>query len=153
MSYKIAHMIIKPLIHTFHNVIEKENFAMMVNIINLLDLILNECNFQGQKNISKELIDTKQIRQNCEEIFVFRNCVLLQSIKDGLSSNLSFVRQKFIKFVEMLVPYMRKFTKENESFKDTYKTYIKDLMNIFCALLQKVDVTFFSAKSKNIFAN
>lgn len=32
----------------------------------------------------------------------------------------------------MLVPYMRKFTKENESFKDTYKMYIKDLMDIFC---------------------
>ena len=70
---------------------------------------------------------------------------MLQSIKDGLSSNLSFVRQKFIRFVEMLIPYMRKFTKENESFKDTYKMYISDLMKIFCELLKKVDITFFSA--------
>jgi hypothetical protein len=45
VSYRIAHMIIKPLINTFYTVIENNNYAMMVNIINLLDLILNECNF------------------------------------------------------------------------------------------------------------
>lgn len=152
VSYRIAHMIIKPLITTFYTVIENENYAMMVNIINLLDLILNECNFQGQRHGHiKELMDTKAIRQNCEDIFVFKNTILLQSIKNGLSSPLSFVRQKFIRFVEMLVPYMRRFTKENESFKDTYKMYIKDLLDIFCQLLRKVDVTFFSAYQKNIF--
>jgi len=45
ISNKIAHLIITPLINTFHHVIVKKNFAMQVNIINLLDLILNECNF------------------------------------------------------------------------------------------------------------
>ena len=44
---KIAHVIIKPLIETFYHVIENKNYAMQVNIINLLDLILNECNFLG----------------------------------------------------------------------------------------------------------
>ena len=44
-SYKIAHKIIGPLINTFYHVIEKKNYAMQVNIINLMDLILNECNF------------------------------------------------------------------------------------------------------------
>ena len=44
-SNKIAHTIIGPLINTFYHVIEKKNYAMQVNIINLLDLILNECNF------------------------------------------------------------------------------------------------------------
>ena len=62
----------------------------------------------------------------------------------GLKSDVSFVRQKFIKFVEMLVPYMRKFTKENDSFKDSFKQNIIRLVDVFCELLQKVDVSFFS---------
>jgi hypothetical protein len=45
ISNKIAHIIIKPLIETFYHVIKNKNYAMQVNIINLLDLILNECNF------------------------------------------------------------------------------------------------------------
>jgi len=45
ISNKIAHVIIKPLIDTFYHLIEKNNYAMQVNIINLLHLILNECNF------------------------------------------------------------------------------------------------------------
>jgi len=49
ISTKIAHAIIKPLIDTFYHVIERKNYAMQVNIINLLDLILNECNFQGSQ--------------------------------------------------------------------------------------------------------
>jgi hypothetical protein len=46
-SNKIAHTVIKPLITTFYNVIRKENYAMQVNIINLIDIIFQECNFQG----------------------------------------------------------------------------------------------------------
>lgn len=49
----------------------------------------------------------------------------------------------------MLIPYMRQFAKENESFKDCYKLYITDLIEIFCQLLKKVDVSFFSADQKN----
>ena len=48
-SNKISHIIIEPLIDTFHHVIYKKNYAMQVNIINLLDLIFNEGNFQGSK--------------------------------------------------------------------------------------------------------
>jgi len=47
VSNKIAHVIMDPLITTFYHVIEKKNYAMQVNIINLIDSILNECNFQG----------------------------------------------------------------------------------------------------------
>ena len=44
-SNKIAHLIIKPLIKTFYHVIIKKNYAMQVNVINLMELILNDCNF------------------------------------------------------------------------------------------------------------
>lgn len=49
ISNKISHIIVQPLIETFYHVIKKKNYAMQVNIINLLDLIFNECNFQGHK--------------------------------------------------------------------------------------------------------
>lgn len=150
VSYKIAHVIIGPLINTFYHVINKKNYAMQVNIINLLDLILNECNFQGTKHGStkEQVDDPKIIKQKCEEIL--KNQKLIEGIILGLKSDVSFVRQKFIKFVEMLVPYMRKFTKENDSFKDTFKSYIERLMDIFCELLKKVDVSFFSAQQKMV---
>ena len=45
ISNKISHIIVQPLIETFYHVIKKKNYAMQVNIINLLDLIFNECNF------------------------------------------------------------------------------------------------------------
>ena len=44
----------------------------------------------------------------------------------------------------MLIPYIRKFTRENDSFKETFKTYVISLIDIFCQLLKKVDVSFFS---------
>jgi hypothetical protein len=44
----------------------------------------------------------------------------------------------------MLVPYMRKFTKENDSFKDDFKMCIEKLVDVFVELLRKVDVSFFS---------
>jgi len=148
ISNKIAHIIISPLIETFYHCILKKNYAMQVNIINLLDLILNECNFQGGKHenhANKELGDDS--KKKCAEIL--KNSRLLESIILGLKSDVSFVRSKFIKFVEMLIPYMRKFTKENDFFKEDFKNYIEKLMNCFCSLLQRVDVSFFSS-SRNV---
>ena len=46
--YAIAHKIMKPLIQTLNKCIAKKDQAMQVNIISLLDLILNNCNFKGQ---------------------------------------------------------------------------------------------------------
>lgn len=45
VSTKVAHIVIKPLIDTFYHLIQKKNYAMQVNIINLLHIVLNECNF------------------------------------------------------------------------------------------------------------
>ena len=59
----------------------------------------------------------------------------IEAIILGLKSYQSFVRQKFIKFVEMLVPYMRKFTKDNDQFKDDFKQFIIRLIDCFCELL------------------
>jgi hypothetical protein len=66
-SNKIAHVIIKPLIKTFNHCIKKKNFAMQVNIINLLDLILNECNFQGS-NEKLEKEKSEELKIVCAKI-------------------------------------------------------------------------------------
>ena len=46
---KIAHIIMVPLINTFYHVIDNKNNAMIVNLINLLEIIFKECNFQGNE--------------------------------------------------------------------------------------------------------
>jgi len=148
ISNRIAHVIIKPLIQTFHQVTKKQNYAMQVNIINLLDLILNHCNFQNNYG-NKEMSEDQ--RKQC--IAIFSNPIFIESLLLGLKCDVSFVRQKFIKFVEMLVPYLRKFTKDNQTFIDQFKHYIEKLIDCFCMLLKCVDVTYFStsgAKHTNI---
>lgn len=57
-------------------------------------------------------------RQKC--IAIFKDSKLIDAIILGLQCDVSFVRQKFIKFVEMYVPYLRKFTRENENFKQVF---------------------------------
>jgi len=39
---------------------------------------------------------------------------------------------------------MKKFTRENDMFKEDFKTYVVRLIDVFCELLQKVDISFFS---------
>lgn len=146
-SMKIAHVIIKPLIETFYHVIENKNYAMQVNIINLLDLIMNECNFLG--TVLDNQSDRNQVadaRQKC--IAIFKDSKLIDAIILGLQCDVSFVRQKFIKFVEMYVPYLRKFTRENENFKQIFQIHIELLMDCHCKLLKRVDVSFFSMSKK-----
>ena len=46
-SNEIAQTIIEELIVHFGHVIKEKNLAMQVNIINLMDIIMNNCNLQG----------------------------------------------------------------------------------------------------------
>ena len=49
----------------------------------------------------------------------------------------------------MFVPYMKKFTRENDAlFKEEFKRSIETLIDCFCQLLGKVDVSFFSSRDK-----
>lgn len=85
-------------------------------------------------------------RQKC--IAIFKDSKLIDAIILGLQCDVSFVRQKFIKFVEMYVPYLRKFTRENENFKQVFQIHIELLMDCHCRLLKRVDVSFFSTSKK-----
>lgn len=48
----------------------------------------------------------------------------------------------------MYVPYLRKFTRENEIFKQVFQIHIELLMDCHCKLLKRVDVSFFSTSKK-----
>ena len=113
------------------------------NIINLLDLILNHCNFQNNYG-NKEMSEDQ--RKQC--IAIFSNPIFIESLLLGLKCDVRFVRQKFIKFVEMFVPYIRKFVKDNSSFSHHYQNHIEKLTTVFCELLRRVDVSFFSSTKK-----
>ena len=76
ISNRIAHMIVKPLIDTFHHLIEKNNYAMQVNILNLLHLIFNDCNFQGNKNDNAaNKIEMEEIKTKCAVVFSDKNLI------------------------------------------------------------------------------
>ena len=95
-AYEIAHKIIKPLIYTFRKCIEKKDQAMQVNIISLLDLILNHCNFQGTSvnPVFKSGIELKKIEEEraakCSAIL--GDDLLIDTIILGLKQDVSFVR-------------------------------------------------------------
>ena len=75
--------------------------------------------------------------------------LFITTIIDGLKQDVSYVRQKFIKFVEMFVPYLKKFTKDHPAFVKHYDGHVDKLLDVFCKLLRKVDVRFFSSSKKN----
>lgn len=62
---------------------------MQVNIISLLDLILNHCNFQGIKNDNNTKNEDERV-QKC--ISILGDDLLIGTIILGLKQDISFVR-------------------------------------------------------------
>ena len=128
-SNKISQKIIEPLIESFYKVIQidsSEMQPMQVNIINLLELIFNHCNFKGTKtdNYSEPDQRAKSIEKQAKILENLRHDrqqpMLIRAIIKGLQSPVSFIRQKFIKFVIMFVPYLKDFAKSYDSYKKDF---------------------------------
>lgn len=83
MANEIAHVIIDPILKTFRQVIDNQNYAMQVQIMNLLKVIFFQCNFDSQDS-----------RQDCERIL--KDPQLIKSIVKGMKNEVSFVRYHFI---------------------------------------------------------
>lgn len=159
IANQIAHLIMEPLVHTFSRLIQSQNHAMQVNIINLLELILNHCSIKGYTADEQQgalMIDStafcmryfKPAGRNPDGTLTAssEHMKLLESIKSGLQCDISFVRLKYIKFVEMYVPYLKAFAKDHESFRADFVTIVKELLGELCTLLQRVDVSSFSSQ-------
>lgn len=134
LSNKLAHRILDKLIDTFYDVIQKRNLAMQDNILNLLDFILNKSNIKGTKTDREQ-----ESIQRCVKIF--KESKLIRAIILGLKCDSSFVRLKFINFVEMYVPFLRQLTREIDKFQEILKEHIKQLMDCFLDLMKHVDVS------------
>lgn len=83
--------------------------------------MLQETNFLGDSKNIDSVADAGSTvpsnnNQKCEEILRMKD--LITSLTNGLDiSHTSFVRNKFIKFVEMYVVYIKKFSEANDSFR------------------------------------
>jgi hypothetical protein len=124
ISNKIAHLIIEPLIATLHRTIESNNHAMQVNMINLLDLVLNQCNILGEFRAPSAEEQGFTMDSNLLCLNIFSGKGLIDSIILGLQCDIGFVRSKYIKFIEMYVPYLRNFARSHENFRETFKMQI-----------------------------
>ena len=117
-------IIIEPLLKTFRQVIDNQNHAMQVHLLNLLKVIFSH-------------FDIPESKQDCERIF--KDSSFIDSIVKGMRSEVSFVRYHFIQFATTIVPQMKKYTKVQD-----FNVNIKKLIDCFCQLLKHVDVTLFA---------
>jgi hypothetical protein len=82
-SNEIAHIIIDPILSTFKQVIDNQNHAMQVHLLNLLKVIFFQCNF-----------DAPETKGECERIF--KDPTFIDAIVKGMGNDVSFVRYHFI---------------------------------------------------------
>lgn len=130
-SADISHLIIRPILKTFRQNIENKNNAMQVNMLNLLKVLLFQSNFLEQ---AKE----KQY------VALYKSSYLIDSLVLGMKNEVSFVRMHFIQFVCELIQPMNQILQKQQEFAN----HMKSLMECFCELLKKVDVTIYSTQSE-----
>jgi hypothetical protein len=113
-SNEIAHIIIDPILKTFRQVIDNQNHAMQVHLLNLLKVIFFQCNF-----------DSPESKADCERIF--KDPVFIESIVKGMKNEVSFVRYHFIQFATTIVPLMNSLIKPQD-----FTVHIKKFIDCFC---------------------
>jgi hypothetical protein len=106
---------------TFNQVIDNQNNAMQVHLLNLLKVIFFECNFEAK---------TKE----CEQ--TYKDPKLVDSIVKGIKNEVSFVRYHFIHFAQTIMEKMKKILKPLD-----FKEKVGKMIECFCQLLLNVDVS------------
>jgi hypothetical protein len=107
--------------------------------LNLLQVIIIEGNFYSPtfERIKDKQNDLTGYFQNAKNLFLeadFIDCLVM-----GLKSNQSFVRYHFINFTEKVVPFMQQYIDSR-----VLAQRIKTLIDCFCDLLKKADVSQYS---------
>lgn len=97
-SNEIAHIIINPILRTFRQVIDNQNYAMQVHLLNLLKVIFFQCNF-----------DSPESKLDCERIF--KDPSFMDAIVKGMKNEVSFVRYHFIQFAVTIIPLINSLIK------------------------------------------
>jgi hypothetical protein len=102
---EITHLIIKPVVKTLRCAIDNSNNAQQVHLLNLLRVILFECNFHNQNLTKKGDAASIAFVQNAKDII--EKPLFLQCIVDGMKNEVNFVRYHYIQFAQKIVPYMK----------------------------------------------
>ncbi|CDW85800.1 n-terminal domain-containing protein [Stylonychia lemnae] len=131
MSNEIAHIIIDPIIRTFRQVIDNQNHAMQVHLLNLLKVIFFQCNFDSPESQKDQFTQTECSR-------IFSDASFIDSIVKGMKNEVSFVRYHFIQFATTIVPFMLKLINPQ-----VFNSHIKKFVDCFCGLLRNVDPSLF----------
>lgn len=140
LSIEITHLIINPLVKALRQAINSRNNAQQVHLLNLLQVIIIEGNFYSPlfEKIKDKQNDLSGCFQNAKNLFLdagFIDCLVM-----GLKSNQSFVRYHFINFTEKIVPFMQQYIESK-----VLAQRIKTLIDCFCDLLKKADVSQYSS--------
>ena len=96
LSQEITHLIITPIVKTLRTSIDNSNNAQQVHILNLLRVILFECNFYSPNLAKRNDQVSTIIMQNAKNLFgekLFLNCIV-----DGMKNEVNFVRYHYIQF-------------------------------------------------------
>ena len=88
------HLIITPIIKTLRTAIDNSNNAQQVHVLNLLRVILFECNFYNPNLKKKNDAGTAAYLQNAENLFEKK--FFLKCIVDGMKNEVNFVRYHYI---------------------------------------------------------
>ena len=127
IATQIAHLIIDPVLKALYASILKRDNAMQVQLLNLLKVILFECQFAKDMESCRKILSTSK---------TFKD-ILTQ----GLLNPVAYVRQHFIEFVVYLVPMMKRLLEEVE-IKDT----ISDIIVCMVKILRQVDLRMYGEK-------
>lgn len=80
--------------------IENNNVVQQVHLLNLLKVILFECSF----NRKSSNVNPETVKKNKEELFEKK--FFMECIRDGMKNESSFVRNAFIQFSEVVLPFI-----------------------------------------------
>ena len=128
----VAHMIIDHLQRALYTAISKKDNAMQVQLLNLLNVVLFECQF------SRDM-------ENCKKVLT--SVVFIDILTQGLKNQVAYVRQHFIDFVVYLIPMMTNLLHENDIID-----CVKEIISCLTQTLRRVDIRIYGEKINDDYA-
>lgn len=123
IASKVCHEIVTRILKALGTAIEKHDNAMQVQLLNLLKVILFECDFREDHEHCTEILSSESF----SDILVF-----------GMRNQVSYVRQHFLEFINQIAPMITEELSEAECVVP-----IKKLVISMIELLRKVDLSMY----------
>ena len=124
----VAHGIIQRILQALSTAIEKQDNAMQVQLLNLIKVILFECNFREENEKCCEILSSE----------LFSDILV-----NGMNNQVSYVRKHFIEFVVQCVPMITEMLAEEEAVYPVEKMVI-----CLTGILRNVDLSMYGEDSE-----